>query len=81
MSPEELAAYRASHLPTLEAEIDAAMIKLYGRTYRFDEEDRHMAAALATRPPSARTSDGFNHPPDSWQHIKADFPTLFGEDT
>ena len=81
MSPEERAAYRASSLPTLEAEIDAAMIRLYGRTYRFDEEDRRMAKALETRPHQAQTGEGPTPPPDSWQQIKADFPTLFGEDT
>jgi len=81
MTSEALAASRAASLPTLEAEIDAAMIKMCGRTYRFDEEDRRLAAALVTRPHQAQTGEGPTPPPDSWQRIKADFPTLFGEDT
>lgn len=81
MTPEERAAYRASSLPALEAAIDAAMIKFYGRTYRFDEEDLRMAKALETRPHQAQTGEDPTPPPDSWPQIKADFPLLFGEDT
>lgn len=81
MSPEAHTTSRASYLRRLEAEIDAAMIKLYGRTYRFDEDDRRMAAALETRPHHAPPGEGPTPPPDSWPQIKADFPLLFGEDT
>ena len=81
MSEQERAEYVAKIRPDIEAAVDAAMIKFYGRTYRFDEEDRRLAAALVTRPHDARTGEGPNPPPDSWPQIQADFPTLFGEDT
>jgi hypothetical protein len=49
----------------IEQVVDAAFLKLCGKTYR------HAATS-----PSERNG---HQPPDSWQQIKADFPSLFGK--
>ena len=49
----------------IEQAVDQAFVKLCGKTYR------HAA--------STPTEQNGHQPSDSWQQIKADFPSLFGK--
>jgi hypothetical protein len=67
MSEEEKSAYLAEIDGPINEAVDAAMMKLYGKTYR---------EAPITH--SEKNGDSSHVPTDSWQQIKADFPDLFG---
>lgn len=72
MSEQEKQQYLASITPKIEAAVDAAFVKLCGRSYN----DEDLKRAPITH--AARNGDSSHVPADSWQQIKADFPDLFG---
>jgi hypothetical protein len=75
MSEEEKSAYLDSIDAEVNAAVDAAFLKLCGRTFREDEVvPRH-----AEIPHAHKNGDSSHVPTDSWQQIKQDFPALFGK--
>ena len=86
MTPEEKSAYLAEVNAEHNAMLDRILLASSGRTWRLDEADLKMAAdqekqraRLVTLPHAKRNGDSTEHPKDSWQQIKKDFPDVFGK--
>ena len=67
MSEQEKQAYLDAITPEIDAMVDEAFLKRFGRTYR---------EARITH--GEQNGDSSAHPKDSWEQIREDFPNLFG---
>lgn len=72
MSPEEKERYLEEIRPEIERAVDAVFLEQFGRTYNDDDMKR-------ARLPHGE-QNGSSRPQDGLEHIRQEFPSLFGGD-